>query len=242
MARVWHIDNGSHRLPPFHASNGAVGKGSTWLWVGQLLWCQEAALGWISLADSVGSALTKNPYPWEIGTKQPPRGRCTAHTDDKRQTHAGKQKSYPVLCPDHQWGWGWCWVWRCGRDGPSEDETCGDTRTGTQSPGSQETLPAGQGGAGEMGKGPRAPTRPFCYPSVNPSVLGFTRWSRQLRQPDRTQRDWWGQRDTRLHKHADTQKPCKPAADLAQPLQGALPYKCTRSGWAQLVNQSLMMH
>lgn len=29
---------------------------------------------------------------------------------------------------------------------------------------------------------------------------------------------------------------------LAKPLQGTLPYKCTRLGWCQLVNQSLMMH
>lgn len=48
----------------------------------------------------------------------------------------------------------------------------------------------------------------------------------------------------KTHTHMHTHKTWWRIADagLAQPLQGALPYKCTRLGWAQLVNQSLMMH
>lgn len=117
----------------------------------------------------------ENTHAHGMCTQSKQRDKCT-------NTHSGKdyrrKMSYPVLCPDHQWGWGWCWVGHCGRGGPFAVETWGDIQTGSQSPGPQVGPPPRQEG-GEEGEGQRAPALPSRYSAVTSSVLRFTHRSLQ---------------------------------------------------------------
>lgn len=153
MARVWQPDNGSHRPPSFHASDRGAGKGNTWLWVGQLLWCQEAALGWLSFADAGGYTWTKCLYPTKWTEIQMHNHTVNAH-------HRGLMETfYPVLCLDHQWEWEWRWVGCCGCAGPSANDSSGDIRKDIPSSQTLGELPPGQERE-EEGEGRRAPALP----------------------------------------------------------------------------------
>lgn len=218
MARVWHMDNGSHRPHSFHASNGEAGKGWTWLWVGQLLWCQEAALGWLSLVDTVGYTRTECLYPWETDTK-PADGETDAQTDTanilpssmswssvrKRMMLGRMLRTLRSLC------------WRDLRRYPER----------YPEPSATGKIPArtSRRRRGRGAKSPRPAILKICrhFPR---SSLSHTGVLVNLRNRTHTHQTWW--------KIADPSP--------SQPLLGALPCKYTHLGWSQLVNKSLMMH
>lgn len=195
--------------------------------------------------------INRIPIPMGHGPKTNANAYAKSNPKWKKRINGFLKPFYPVLCPDHLWEWGWCWVGRCGRDGPSANETWGDILTGSQSSWPQEGFPQGQGREKEEGgDGQVSPSPPSHYPAVTSSVFlsqhkesaasSSSLWNRTQKRTDENEI----YKLIHTHKNTHTQRTCWqiPDASHAQPLEGVLPCKCTRLGWALLVNQSLMMH